>query len=529
MSESITTAKDKLDPQEGPETGQARQAATPRDGREGRADIGVTGLAVMGANLARNFARNGYTVALHNRSRARTDDLVAQFSEEGDFIPTETLTELVANLATPRRVLVMVKAGQPVDDVIEQLIPLLEAGDIVIDAGNSHYEDTRRREAALAEQGLHFVGVGVSGGEEGALNGPAIMPGGPKESYQALGPLLESIAADYDGDPCCAWIGTDGAGHFVKMVHNGIEYADMQVIGEAYDLLRRVGGYEPAEQATIFDQWNRTELASYLIEITSDVLSQVDVETQRPLVDLIVDEAGQKGTGRWTAISGLDLGSPIAAIAESVFARSLSSQTAVRAQAQRTLQSGLDQDDVARLAEGEDREAFVEDVRLALYASKLVSYAQGLDMLQAAGAQYGWSLDLGTIASLWRNGCIIRADLLDTIMKAYGGRDTERHPEPGTVAEGQPLNLLFAPEFTEAIAQAVPAWRRVVARAVAAGVPVPVFSSALAYYDGLRQERLPAALTQGLRDYFGAHTYRRTDREGAFHTLWSGDRSEITA
>ena len=272
MSESITTAKDKLDPQEGPETGQARQAATPRDGREGRADIGVTGLAVMGANLARNFARNGYTVALHNRSRARTDDLVAQFSEEGDFIPTETLTELVANLATPRRVLVMVKAGQPVDDVIEQLIPLLEAGDIVIDAGNSHYEDTRRREAALAEQGLHFVGVGVSGGEEGALNGPAIMPGGPKESYQALGPLLESIAADYDGDPCCAWIGTDGAGHFVKMVHNGIEYADMQVIGEAYDLLRRVGGYEPAEQATIFDQWNRTELASYLIEITSDVL-----------------------------------------------------------------------------------------------------------------------------------------------------------------------------------------------------------------------------------------------------------------
>ncbi|MDI3330653.1 MAG: NADP-dependent phosphogluconate dehydrogenase [Micrococcus sp.] len=494
-----------------------------------KADIGVTGLAVMGANLARNFARHGYTVALHNRSRARTDALVAEHGEDGTFIPTGTLDELVQSLSVPRRVLIMVKAGQPVDDVIDQLVPLLEPGDIIIDAGNSHYEDTRRREAALAARNLHFVGIGVSGGEEGALNGPAIMPGGPRESYEALGPLLEDISAKYEGDPCCAWIGTDGAGHFVKMVHNGIEYADMQVIGEAYDLLRSVGGVEPAEQAAIFEQWNQTELRSYLIEITADVLSQVDVATGRPMVDVIVDEAGQKGTGRWTAISGLDLGAPVAAIAESVFARSLSSQTAARATAREALGAGVESVSAPRELQDEDYETFVEDVRLALYASKLVSYAQGLDMLTAAAAQYGWSLDLGTIASLWRNGCIIRADLLDTIMKAYGGRDTSRHPEPGTLAEGQPLNLLFAPEFSQALAAAVPAWRRVVAAAVAAGVPVPVFSSALAYYDGLRRDRLPAALTQGLRDYFGAHTYRRTDREGTFHTLWSGDRSEISA
>ena len=494
------------------------------DGPEGHgtADIGVTGLAVMGANLARNFARKGYTVALHNRSRGRTDQLVAEHGHEGAFVATGSLQELVDALAVPRRVLIMVKAGQPVDDVIDQLVPLLEPGDIVIDAGNSHYEDTRRREAALAAKGLHFVGVGVSGGEEGALNGPAIMPGGPEESYAALGPMLERIAAHYDGEPCCAWVGPDGAGHYVKMVHNGIEYADMQVIGEASDLLRRVAGIEPAEQADVFDEWNRTELSSYLIEITAEVLRQRDAATGRPLVDVIVDEAGQKGTGRWTAISGLDVGAPVAAIAESVFARSLSSQRAVREAARQTLPSGIEEGVAA-----ENRESFVEDVRQALFASKLVAYAQGLDMLTSAAEEYGWPLDLGTIASLWRDGCIIRAELLDVIMKAFGGRDTERHPEPGSRAEGQPLNLLFAPEFTQAIAEALPAWRRVVATAVAAGVPVPVFSSALAYYDGLRADRLPAALIQGQRDFFGAHTYRRTDREGSFHTLWSGDRTEV--
>ena len=473
------------------------------------AQIGVTGLAVMGANLARNFARNGYTVALHNRSVAKTDALLAAHSDEGDFIRTESLEELVANLESPRRVMIMVKAGGPVDSVIDQLIPLLDEGDIIIDGGNSHYTDTRRREASLAEKGLHFVGVGVSGGEEGALLGPSIMPGGSAESYKALGPLLEKISAKADdGAPCCAWISTDGAGHFVKMVHNGIEYADMQVIGEAYDLLRSAAGIEPAEQAKIFADWNQGELSSFLIEITAEVLGHTDAATGKPLVDVIQDSAGQKGTGRWTVQSGLDLGSPVSAIAESVFARSLSSQRDIRAVGQQVL--------AGETTEVALPENFVEDVRQALFASKLVSYAQGIDMLTSAADEYNWELKLDEIAGLWREGCIIRAALLKDIMAAYKG-------------DSKPANLLFTPAFSEAIAKALPAWRRVVAVAVQLGIPAPVFSSSLAYYDGLRRERLPAALTQGLRDFFGAHTYRRTDKDGTFHTLWSGDRSEIEA
>lgn len=473
------------------------------------AQIGVTGLAVMGANLARNFARNGYTVALHNRSIGKTDALLEAHGEEGQFIRTETLEELVANLETPRRVMIMVKAGAPVDSVIDQLVPLLDEDDIIIDGGNSHYTDTRRREAALAEKGLHFVGVGVSGGEEGALLGPSIMPGGSEQSYQALGPMLEKIAAKADdGTPCCAWISTDGAGHFVKMVHNGIEYADMQVIGEAYDLMRHAAGIEPAEQAKIFADWNQGELSSFLIEITAEVLGHTDAATGKPLVDVIQDSAGQKGTGRWTVQSGLDMGSPVSAIAESVFARSLSSQREIRAVGQEVLQG--------HTAEVNLPENFVEDVRQALFASKLVSYAQGLDMLTSAAGEYGWELKLDEIAGLWREGCIIRAALLKDIMAAYKG-------------ETSPANLLFTPAFTEAIGKAVPAWRRVVAVAAQLGIPAPVFSSSLAYYDGLRRDRLPAALTQGLRDFFGAHTYRRTDKEGTFHTLWSGDRTEISA
>ncbi|MEA5456507.1 NADP-dependent phosphogluconate dehydrogenase [Sinomonas sp. JGH33] len=472
------------------------------------AQIGVTGLAVMGANLARNLARNGYTVALHNRSVEKTDTLLAKHGDEGDFVRTETLQELVDSLEKPRRVLIMVKAGAPVDAVVDQLVPLLEEGDIVIDAGNSHYEDTRRREAALAEKGLHFVGVGVSGGEEGALNGPSIMPGGSKESYDALGPLLEKIAAKAaDGTPCCAWIGTDGAGHFVKMVHNGIEYADMQVIGEAYDLLRSAG-IEPAEQAAIFEEWNKGELSSFLIEITAEVLKHVDAKTGKPFVDVVVDAAGQKGTGRWTVQSALDLGSPVSGIAESVFARGISSQRAQREIAQETL--------AGHEAEVSLPENFVEDVRQALYASKLVSYAQGLDMLSSAAKEYGWDLKLDEIASLWRAGCIIRAELLKDIMEAYKG-------------EEKPANLLFAPAFVKSVGDAVPAWRRVVATAVQLGIPVPVFSSSLAYYDGLRRKRLPAAVIQGQRDLFGAHTYQRVDGEGTFHTLWGEDRSEISA
>ncbi|WP_102158418.1 NADP-dependent phosphogluconate dehydrogenase [Zhihengliuella halotolerans] len=472
------------------------------------AQIGVTGLAVMGANLARNFARNGYTVAVHNRSVGKTDALLDAHGDEGDFVRTESLEELVASLETPRRVMIMVKAGKPVDSVIEQLLPLLEAGDIVIDGGNSHYEDTRRREAELAEHDLHFVGVGVSGGEEGALLGPSIMPGGSKQSYEALGPMLEKISAKYDGEPCCTWISTDGAGHFVKMVHNGIEYADMQVIGEAYDLMRSAAGIEPAEQSKIFADWMKTSLSSFLIEISAEVLAQVDAETGKPLVDVIVDSAGQKGTGRWTVVSALQLGSPVSGIAESVFARGLSSQRTQREQAQEILAGHETQVELP--------ENFVEDVRQALFASKLVSYAQGLDMLGSAASEYGWELKLDEIASLWRAGCIIRADLLDEIMKAY--------------ADGQkPENLLLAPAFAEAIAEAIPAWRRVIATAVQLGIPVPVFSASLAYYDGLRRKRLPAALIQGQRDLFGAHTYERVDREGTFHTQWSGDKTEIAA
>ncbi|WP_404291156.1 NADP-dependent phosphogluconate dehydrogenase [Glutamicibacter arilaitensis] len=473
------------------------------------AQIGVTGLAVMGANLARNFARNGYTVALHNRSVAKTDALLEAHGDEGDFIRTESLEELVANLEIPRRVLIMVKAGGPVDSVIDQLVPLLDEGDIVIDAGNSHYTDTRRREAALTEKGLHFVGVGVSGGEEGALLGPSIMPGGSAQSYKALGPMLEKISAKADdGTPCCAWISTDGAGHFVKMVHNGIEYADMQVIGEAYDLMRNAAGIEPAKQAEIFADWNKGELSSFLIEITAEVLGHTDASTGKPLVDVIQDSAGQKGTGRWTVQSGLDMGSPVSAIAESVFARSLSSQRDIRAVGQEVL--------AANTTEVTLPENFIEDVRQALFASKLVSYAQGIDMLTSAAGEYNWELKMDEIAGLWREGCIIRAALLKDITAAYS-------------ADEKPVNLLFAPAFAEAIAKAVPAWRRVVSVAVQSGIPVPLFSSSLAYYDGLRRDRLPAALTQGLRDYFGAHTYRRTDKEGTFHTQWSGDRTEVEA
>ncbi len=380
-----------------------------------KAQIGVTGLAVMGANLARNLARNGYTVALHNRSVEKTDALLAEHGADGDFIRTESLQELVDSLESPRRILIMVKAGAPVDAVIEQLTPMLDEGDIIIDGGNSHFPDTIRREHALAEKGLHFVGVGVSGGEEGALWGPSMMPGGSAESYKHLGPLLEKIAAKapQDGAPCCAWISTDGAGHFKT--------------------------------------WNEGDLSSYLIEITAEVLAQVDAKTGKPLVDVIVDAAGQKGTGLWTAKAGLDLGSPVSAIAESVFARALSSsEREQREQAQRELPAGL----IATTGIGAGDPEFVEDVRRA---------------------------------------------------------------------------LLLAPAFKNLMEELVPSWRRVVAKATALGIPVPVFASALSYYDGLRRDRLPASLIQGQRDFFGAHTYGRIDEEGAFHTMWSGDRSEVNA
>ncbi len=475
------------------------------------AQIGITGLAVMGSNLARNFARNGYTVAVHNRTASRMRALVREFGHEGDFIAAETAKEFVAALERPRRLVVMVKAGGPTDAVIEEFAPLLDPGDMIIDGGNAHFADTRRREAALRERGIHFVGAGISGGEEGALNGPSIMPGGSAESYDALGPMLEKISAKAaDGAPCVSHVGPDGAGHFVKMVHNGIEYADMQLIGEAYQLLREVAGYSPAQIAEIFRTWNTGRLDSYLIEITAEVLAHVDAATGKPFVDVVQDRAEQKGTGRWTVQIALDLGVPVSGIAEAVFARSLSGHATLR-EASR----GLAGPKAGALSAAEAG-AFADRVEQALYASKIVSYTQGLHEITAAGEEYGWNIDLGQVASLWRGGCIIRAAFLDRIRSAYDAR-------PGLPS------LLSDETFVQEIAAAQDDWREVLIAATRQGVPTPGFAAALAYYDALRAERLPAALTQGQRDFFGAHTYRRTDREGSFHTVWGGDRSEVEA
>ncbi|MFE3387982.1 NADP-dependent phosphogluconate dehydrogenase [Streptomyces anulatus] len=475
----------------------------------GTAQIGVTGLAVMGRNLARNFARNGYTVALHNRTVARTHELVEEFGGEGDFIATESARDFVAALERPRRLVIMVKAGEATDAVIAEFAPLLETGDVIIDGGNAHFEDTRRRERELREQGIHFVGTGISGGEEGALEGPSIMPGGSEESYDSLGPMLEKISAKAkDGAPCVTHIGPDGAGHFVKMTHNGIEYADMQLIGEAYQLLRDVAGYSPAQIADIFRTWNTGRLDSYLIEITAEVLSHVDASTGKPFVDVVLDQAEQKGIGRWTVQIALDLGVPVSAIAEAVFARSVSGHADLR-DASRHLTGPT-----ARRLGADEVAAFADQVEQALYASKIVAYTQGFHEIAAGSERYDWNIDLGKVASIWRGGCIIRAAFLDRITSAYEARP--RLP-----------SLLADNGFAEEIAAAQDDWRTVIATAVTRGVPTPAFAATLAYYDSLRADRLPAALTQGQRDYFGAHTYHRTDREGTFHTLWGGDRTEV--
>ncbi|WP_314814600.1 NADP-dependent phosphogluconate dehydrogenase [Arachnia propionica] len=472
------------------------------------AQVGVIGMAVMGSNLARNLARRGFRVALYNRTTARTDEVIALHGSEGDFAPFHELTDFVASLERPRRVILMVKAGGPTDATIDALVPLLEKGDIVVDGGNSFFQDTRRREQRLRDLGLHFVGAGISGGEVGALEGPSIMPGGSPESYEALGPILERIAADVNGEPCCTYIGTDGAGHFVKMVHNGIEYADMQFIGEAYELLKALGlGH--TEMADIFATWNTGDLDSYLIEITAEVLRKTDPRTGVPLVDVIRDAAGMKGTGTWTVQSALDLGTPVNTIAESVFARAISSSPELRTAAQATLHGP---DRGIRVA---DRDVFVEQVRQALWASKVVAYAQGLDEIRMAAAEYGWSIDIAAVARIWRAGCIIRARLLERIRSEY--------------AAGNLVTLLEAPSIVAGLTEAQEGWRTVVAEAVRAGVPVPGFSAALAHYDQARAPRLNAALTQGLRDYFGAHTYHRIDDEGAFHINWSTDGAEVAA
>ena len=477
------------------------------------AQIGVVGLAVMGSNLARNFARNGHTVAVYNRSTEKTRNFMANHGAEGDFIPSETITDFVASLEKPRRAIIMVQAGNATDAVIHQLADAMDDGDIIIDGGNALYTDTIRREQEIADRGLNFVGAGISGGEEGALNGPAIMPGGPEKTWEALGPLLESIAANVDGVPCVTHIGPDGAGHFVKMVHNGIEYADMQVIGEAYQLLRYGAGMTPAEIAEVFRTWNAGDLDSYLIDITAEVLAQVDTETGKPLIDLIVDSAGQKGTGRWTVKAALDLGIPVTGIGEAVFARALSGATNQRQATIGNLPSGT----LTTLAElGVDRDTFIEDVRRALYASKLVAYAQGFDEITAGSADHNWNVDPRDLATIWRGGCIIRAKFLNRIVEAYNA-----NPELPT--------LLLDPYFKAELAGLIDSWRRVVTLATQIGQPIPVFASSLSYYDSLRIDRLPAALIQGQRDYFGAHTYQRVDKPGTYHTLWSGNRTEIEA
>ena len=467
----------------------------------------------MGSNLARNFARNGHTVAVYNRSTEKTHNFMANHGAEGDFIPSETITDFVASLEKPRRAIIMVQAGNATDAVIHQLADAMDDGDIIIDGGNALYTDTIRREKEIADRGLNFVGAGISGGEEGALNGPAIMPGGPEKTWEALGPLLESIAANVDGVPCVTHIGPDGAGHFVKMVHNGIEYADMQVIGEAYQLLRYGAGMTPAEIAEVFRTWNAGDLDSYLIDITAEVLAQVDAETGKPLIDLIVDSAGQKGTGRWTVKAALDLGIPVTGIGEAVFARALSGATNQRQATIGNLPSGT----LTTLAElGVDRDTFIEDVRRALYASKLVAYAQGFDEITAGSADHNWNVDPRDLATIWRGGCIIRAKFLNRIVEAYNA-----NPELPT--------LLLDPYFKAELAGLIDSWRRVVTLATQIGQPIPVFASSLSYYDSLRIDRLPAALIQGQRDYFGAHTYQRVDKPGTYHTLWSGNRTEIEA
>src|SRR3954466_1750268 len=467
--------------------------------------IGVTGLAVMGANLARNLARHGHQVVLHNRSQGRTDALVEAHGGEGDFVPTGSMAEFVAALERPRKVIIMVQAGPATDAVIDEIAPLLDEGDVLLDGGNARYTDTIRRTEALTAQGLHFVGTGISGGEEGALNGPSIMPGGSAESYALVGPLLESIAAVVDGEPCCTHVGSDGAGHLVKMVHNGSEYADMQLIAEAYDLLRQGLGLSPAEIGDVFAGWNEGDLDSYLIEITAQVLRHTDAETGRPFVDVVVDEAEQKGTGRWTVQSALDLGVPVSGIAEAVFARALSGHREQRRAAQ-TVLPGPDQKwEVA------DRDAFIESVRQALYASKVVAYAQGFDQITAGAEEYGWDIDRAALGKIWRGGCIIRARFLDRIRQVY-------------TDEPDVTTLLTNEYFTAAVTAGQEGWRQVVAGAAPPRVPVPGFASALAYYDGLRAERLPAALIQGLRDLFGAHAYRRVDPDGGVPPFLGGDR-----
>lgn len=471
-----------------------------------QADFGLIGLAVMGQNLVLNVESRGFTVSVYNRTTATTDEFVAKHPGK-NLIGTQSLEQFVGSLKRPRKIQIMVKAGGPVDAVIEQLIPLLDQDDIIIDGGNSLYTDTERRDTWLAGQGLRFIGAGVSGGEEGARKGPSIMPGGPASTWEVMKPIFESIAAKVDGEPCVIHIGPGGAGHYVKMIHNGIEYGDMQLICEAYFILKNALGLSNSELYQVFKSWNEGELESYLIEITRDIFSVTDQETGEHLVDKILDTAQQKGTGKWMSQHALDLGVPTTLITEAVYARCLSAQKEARVRASAILQGPAD----AKFTG--DKQQFIEDVRQALYASKLCSYAQGYVQLDAAAKEFGWKLNNGNIALLWRGGCIIRSRFLGDIKAAF-----DKNPSLE--------NLLLDDFFRDAVQKAQPSWRRVIATSVQLGLPVPVFGAALSYFDGYRQGRLPANLLQAQRDYFGAHTYERTDkpRGQMFHTEWIQDR-----
>ncbi|WP_078545888.1 NADP-dependent phosphogluconate dehydrogenase [Litchfieldia alkalitelluris] len=462
--------------------------------------IGVVGLAVMGKNLAFNIESRGYSVAVYNRSSEKTEEALKE-AEGKNLVGTYSVEEFVQSLETPRKILLMVKAGAATDATIEALKPHLDKGDILIDGGNTFFVDTQRRNKELEEAGIHFIGTGVSGGEEGALKGPSIMPGGQKEAYDLVEPILKDISAKVDGDPCCTYIGPDGAGHYVKMVHNGIEYGDMQLISEAYFLLKQVLGTSAAELHEIFAEWNKGELDSYLIEITADIFTKMDEETGKPLVDVILDTAGQKGTGKWTSQSALDLGVPLPIITESVFARFISAMKDERVKASKIL-SGP-----AATPFTGDKAALIESVRKALYMSKICSYAQGFAQMRAASDEYDWNLSYGEIAMIFRGGCIIRAAFLQKIKDAYD-------------READLPNLLLDPYFKEIVESYQGALREILGVAITNGIPVPSFSSALAYYDSYRTETLPANLLQAQRDYFGAHTYQRIDKEGVFHTEW---------
>jgi len=470
----------------------------------GKQQIGVIGLAVMGKNLALNIESKGYTVSVYNRSRESIDELVAE-AKGKNIVGTYSLEEFVNSLEKPRKIIIMIRAGKPVDDTIASLKQYIDKGDLIIDCGNSFYEDTIRRSKELAKEGYLFIGSGVSGGEEGALHGPAIMPGGPKEAYDLIAPIFTAISAKVDNDPCCTYIGADGAGHYVKMVHNGIEYGDMQLISEAYCLMKDVLGLTNDELYEVFDEWNKGELDSYLIEITRDIFGKKDEETGKPMLDVILDTAGQKGTGKWASKSALDLGISIPTITEAVFARCISAIKEERVTASKILSGpSMNMGTV-------DKKEFIEAVRQALYASKICSYAQGFALMKAAAQEYHWELNYGNIAMIFRGGCIIRAQFLNKIKEAY-----DKNPNLP--------NLMLDTYFKEVLQKYQDGWRKAVAVAIQMGIPVPAFSSALSYYDSYRRETLPANMLQAQRDYFGAHTYERVDRpRGEFyHTNWTG-------